>query len=137
MFSSSRGNTTVKNILDTKCFGVNLVNSSMAEKVFGCIKWYGLERIEKTGFTLSKAAKINAPLVDECRAHLECELIDTKELGSGFVIFGEIVAASIWDGIINADLEKRYDLLDQIVYLENNIFAAIKCPRNISGLSED
>jgi len=47
------------------------------------------------------------------------------EIGSGFVIFGEIVAASIWEDILSAEKEKEYSLLDQIVFLEDNVFARI------------
>ncbi|MFX0090081.1 MAG: flavin reductase family protein, partial [Candidatus Hodarchaeota archaeon] len=110
MFSTSKENTTVKNIIETSCFAVNLVDASIASKVYGCINWYGRERIEKTGFTMIEASEIYAPLVDECKAHLECRLISTKEIGSGFVVFGEIVIASIWDKILQVAYEKRYEL---------------------------
>ncbi len=119
MFSGSKGNTTENNILKTGCFAINFVDSSIAKVVYGCLKWHGEERIEKCGFTLIPASKIESPLVDECKAHLECRLVDTKEVGTGFVIFGEIVAASIWDEILKADPDKRYELLDQIVFLED------------------
>lgn len=122
MFSGSKGNTTENNILKTECFAVNFVNSLMAKTVYGCLKWHGEERIEKCDFTLVPASKIESPLVDECKAHLECRLVDTKEVGSGFVIFGEIVAASIWDEILKVDLDKRYELLDQILFFENGVY---------------
>jgi len=126
MFSGSRGNTTESNILQTGCFAVNFVDSSMAATVFGCLKWHGRERIEKCGFALAPALVIDAPLVDNCRAHLECKLIETKEMGSGFVIFGQIVAASIWDEILKAPADRRYELLDQIVFLEDRIWGTVK-----------
>lgn len=126
MFSGSKGNTTENNILQTGCFAVNLVDSSLAKTVFGCLQWHGRERIEKCGYTLSPAAKIDAPLIDQCRAHLECRLIDTKEVGTGFVVFGQIVAASIWDEIMKAEPEKRYELLDQIVFLEDGVWGTVE-----------
>jgi hypothetical protein len=43
-------------------------------------------------------------------------------LSSSVVIFGEIVAASIWDEILKASPDKRYELLDQIVFLEDGIW---------------
>ena len=126
MFSGSRGNTTESNILQTGCFAVNFVDSSMADTVFGCLKWHGRERIEKCGFALAPASVIDAPLVDNCRAHLECKLIETKEMGSGFVIFGQIVAASIWDKIMKVEPDKRYELLDQIVFLEDGVWGKVE-----------
>ncbi len=125
MFSGSRGNTTENNILETGCFAVNFVDSSLAKTVYGSLQWHGTERIERCGFTLVPASKIEAFLVDECKAHLECRLIDTREVGTGFVIFGEIVAASIWDEILKADPDKRYELLDQIVFLEDGVWGKL------------
>ena len=133
MVSGTKGNTTESNIIETKCFGVNFVDSSMVSNVYGCINWFGQERIEKTGFTLIEASKISAPLVVECKAHLECQLHSTKEVGSGFVIFGEIVAASIWEKILRVDPKKGYELLDQIVFLEDNVFSRIN---KISSVKE-
>jgi len=126
MFSGSKGNTTENNILDTGCFVVNLVDSSMAETVFGCLRWHGRERIEKCGFELAPASVIDAPLVSNCRAHLECRLTDTKEVGSGFVIFGEIVAASIWDEIVKTAPGKRYQMLDQAMFLEEGVWGRVE-----------
>ena len=125
MFSGTKGNTTEVNILQTGCFGVNIVDATIASRVFGCIQWYGLERIKKAGFSLVTASKIEAPLVAECRAHLECRLHRTSEIGSGFVVFGEIVAASIWDRIAAAASDEQYALLEQIVFLENNVYSVL------------
>jgi flavin reductase (DIM6/NTAB) family NADH-FMN oxidoreductase RutF len=125
MFSGTKGNTTEENILATECFGVNFVDSSLAAKVFECVRWFGAERIEKLGLTLFEASRIDAPLVRECKAHLECRLHSVQEVGSGFVVFGEIVAGSIWEEILKVDREKRYELLDLIVFLEDGLFARI------------
>jgi flavin reductase (DIM6/NTAB) family NADH-FMN oxidoreductase RutF len=125
MFSGSKGFTTETNILATGCFGVNLVDASMADRVYGCLQWFGRERIERAGFKLVAAPTIHAPLVDDCKAHLECVLRDTHEVGSGFVIFGEIVAAAIWDEILKAAPEERYARFDQVVFLENGTYARI------------
>ena len=126
MFSGTKGNTTEDNIMQTGCFAVNFVDSSLAETVFGCLQWHGRERIEKCAFELADASVIDAPLISNCRAHLECRLTDTKEVGSGFVIFGEIVAASIWDEIMKADPGERYDLLDQVMFLEDGVWGRVE-----------
>ena len=130
MFSGSKENTTEKNILATGCFAVNLVDASMAAKTYGCIAWSGRERIGKMGISLSPAQKIDAHLVDQCRAHLECVLLSTQAVGSGFVIFGEIVAASIGEDILAVPPQDRYRLLDQAIFLENGLYSRIRdaCP---------
>jgi flavin reductase (DIM6/NTAB) family NADH-FMN oxidoreductase RutF/uncharacterized protein YciI len=126
MFSGSKDNKTERNILATNCFVVNLIDASMAAKTYGCIEWSGQERIEKIGITLSPAGKVGTPLVDQCRAHLECVLHSTKEVGSGFIIFGEIVAASIREDILAVLPQDRYRLLDQVIFLENGLFSRVR-----------
>jgi flavin reductase (DIM6/NTAB) family NADH-FMN oxidoreductase RutF len=74
---------------------------------------------------LGDAREIDAPLVEDCRAHLECQLRQTVEIGSGFVVFGEIVAASIWEEVLRVAGDRRYELLDQIVFLENGAYAPV------------
>lgn len=126
MLSGSTGQTTENNILETNCFGVNIVDSSLATRVYSCIKWFGIGRIKKAGFTLHDAPKINAPLIDECKAHLEGRLHSIKEVYRGFVVFGEIVAASVWENVLKGEtLQEKYELFDQIVYLESGIYAKI------------
>ena len=125
MFSGSKGNTTEENIKQTECFGVNFVDSSIVDRVYNCVQWHGKDRIDNSKFVLFKADKICAPLVQNCKAHLECRMIDSKEIGSGFIIFGEIVAASIWDEIKIANKKKAYSLLDQCLFLENSLYCKI------------
>lgn len=78
------------------------------------------------GISLSPARTIGAPLVDQCPAHLECVLRDTREIGSGFVMFGEIVAASIRDDILDGAPEDRYRRLDQVLFLEDGLCARVR-----------
>lgn len=124
MMSVSADSLTAKNILKTKCFGVNFVHSSIASKVYNCIKWHGQERIQTTGLTFLKSHRIKAPLINECRAHLECSLYSVKKLGS-FIFFGRIENVLIWDKILKAKAENRYKLLDQILFLEEKIYSRI------------
>ena len=131
MFSGSKGNQTENNILETKCFTVNLVDSSIVDSVYKCIQWEGAERIVKSGFKLSDAETINAPIVNNCKAHLECKLIDTKEIGTGFMIFGEIVAVSIDEAVLQADASDRYQLLNQVLFLEDSLYSEINDVRKV------
>lgn len=128
MLSTSDKSTTAENIIRTKCFGINFVDSKMASRVFGCIKWHGLQRIEKAGFKLVRAKAIKAPLVGECKAHIECRLHSVKKVGA-VIVFGKMVSASIAPEIPRAKRERRYKLLDQILFLENGIYG------KISGIS--
>jgi len=133
MFSGSKRSRTVNNINATGSFAVNLVDSSMADTVFECIKWRGKERIERAGFEFEKATRVAAPLVKGCPAHIECELKDTKEIGSGFLIFGEIVAAAVEEEILKADAGKRYDSLDMFLFLQGGRWGRLGDVTRIKG----
>jgi flavin reductase (DIM6/NTAB) family NADH-FMN oxidoreductase RutF len=128
MLAGTKGNATENNILQTGCFGVNVVDEALAPHVFACLQWFGTERIEKSGFHLMQANLIAAPLVVEARAHLECRLRATREIGSGFALFGEIVAASIDDEILAAPPEERYAQLGQVLFLEDGLVARLGQP---------
>jgi len=125
MFSGSKGGQTEKNALATECFTVNIVDGSLAERAYACIRWKGEERIRRSGFRLVPASKIRAPLVDDCKAHLECRLVGIREVGSGFVLFGEIIAASIVEGLLELEPRARYVRLDQALFLEESLYASV------------
>ncbi|MBN1630003.1 MAG: flavin reductase, partial [Thermoleophilia bacterium] len=129
MFSGSKGGKTEENIEAMGCFAVNLVDGSLARRTYECIRWQGAERIERSGFKLTPATAIEAPLVDDCRAHLECRLHGTREVGSGLVVFGEVVAASILEEIAALDPRDRYPALDQALFLEEGLYATVERAR--------
>ena len=129
MFSGSEGGTTERNIEATGCFSVNFVHGGLARRVFECVRWRGAERIMQSGFQLVPADIVEAPLVADCRAHLECRLHDTKAVGSGFVVFGEIVAGSISEEIANLDPPHRYSAMNQALYLEEGLYATVERAR--------
>ena len=122
MFSGTKGNTTENNILQNENFCVNFIDATISSKVFQCIKYKGKERIDFLEFSFSKSEMIDAPQIDQCKANIECKLYNTQKVGSGFVIFGEMVYASIWDELMRAERAKKYELLDQIVFLENSVY---------------
>ena len=126
MFSGTHGNPTERNIEAIGCFAINIVDEPMLEGVLGCLRWHGAQRIEKSGWRLEPARTIAAPLVANCPAHLECTLERTTAIGSGFVVFGRIVAASIDQRIADADSDKKYETLRQVCFLEEGVYAVVR-----------
>lgn len=138
MFSGSKGGRTENNAVATRCFAVNLVDGSLAARTYSCIQWHGEERIRRSGLHLSPAEVIRAPLVHDCKAHLECRLHDTNEVGSGFILFGEIVAASLREDLLGHDPRARYARLDQALFLEDGLYSTVDrarpaIPENLSA----
>ena len=126
MFSGQRGNPTENNVDATKCFALNVVNEALLPGVVACLQWHGPERIDRASWTLTAASKIAAPLVSESPAHLECTLERSLEIGSAYLVFGRIVQAAIDRRIVEASAEKRYQLLNQVCFLEDGVYAAIR-----------
>lgn len=133
MFAGSKGNVTENNILKTQDFVVNIVDEEIAGRAFESIQWQGEERLRQTGFSFGESSKAKSPLVNECKAHLECRLIETKEMGSGFLIFGEILAASIWSEIeAEKNKLKKYELLKQAVFQESGVFSVLNTIKTVT-----
>lgn len=123
--SCSASSRTARNILLTKEFVVNFVDTSLVQKAFNSINWHGAERIAKSGFSFGPASKVKPPLVVNCKAHLECKLYHFKRMGA-LLIIGEIVAASIWDKIASTSSRNtKYKLFNQAIFMENKLYASI------------
>ena len=79
---------TVKNILDRKAFTVSMAN---ADYVAAC-DYVGIvsankepEKLKKAGFTVSKSANVDAPVINELPMALECKLVSYDE-DSGYMV---------------------------------------------------
>lgn len=59
---------------------INIPSFDMAKQVVGCGNYSGkkVDKFKKFKLTKSAAAKVEAPLIDECFANLECKLIDSS-----------------------------------------------------------
>lgn len=107
----SEGHKTVANIRARKAFTVAIADEAhlIPSDYVGLVSAHTeKKKIEKSGFTVSKSSRIDAPVIDELPLTLECKLdyIDEK---SGCV-YGEIVNViaeeSILDESGNVDLNK-------------------------------
>jgi len=126
MFSGQKGNPTENNIEETGCFALNVVDESLYPSAISCVQWHGVERIERSNWTLIPASQIAAPLIAESPAHLECELDRTIEVGSGYIIIARIVAGSINEQVAHAtSTVEKYALLNQCLFLENKVRGSI------------
>ncbi|MBQ5998019.1 MAG: flavin reductase [Treponema sp.] len=79
---------TVKNILDRKAFTVSMAN---ADHVVAC-DYVGIvsankepEKLKKAGFSVSKSANVDAPVINELPMTLECKLVSYDE-DSGYMV---------------------------------------------------
>jgi flavin reductase (DIM6/NTAB) family NADH-FMN oxidoreductase RutF len=81
----------------TKECVINIPTVEIAEKVVGCGNTSGanIDKFKKFGLTPRPASKVEAPLIDECYANLECRIIDTKMVAEYCFFILEVVKAWI------------------------------------------
>ena len=76
---------------------VNIPTQEIAEKVVGCGNASGakIDKFEKFGLTPKPASQVEAPLIEECYANLECRVANTKMVVEYCFFVLEVVKAWI------------------------------------------
>ncbi len=114
-FTTSMKGHTRENILATNEFVVNL--PSFERKILEAVRVVGLpfdkgvNELEKAGLTALASQKVKPPRIEECTRHFECEVVWTKEWLGRMMVVGNVLAASVWAGYVDA---KGYLLWDKI-----------------------
>ena len=100
----SAGHRTVKNILERKAFTISMAD---ADHVKECV-YVGIvsannvpDKIERSGFHITKSEYVDAPLIDELPMALECRLI-SYDPRSGRLV-GEIINVNADEKILNSE----------------------------------
>lgn len=103
-FASDPDHDTVKNILKTKDFVVNIPGRKLLKKLWVCRKDfpYGVSEIKKAKLTEEKSSRVKPPKIKECLAHFECKLFRKHKSGDHLLIIGRVVEASIEDRFFKA-----------------------------------
>jgi flavin reductase (DIM6/NTAB) family NADH-FMN oxidoreductase RutF len=59
---------------------INIPTANLAKQVVGCGNSSGrkIDKFQVFGLTPAAAARVQAPLIEECHANLECRVVDTK-----------------------------------------------------------
>jgi len=75
----SNSNYSFTTLKTSKECVINIPTVEIAEKVVGCGNTSGsrIDKFKKFSLTPIPAAKVKAPLIDECYANLECRVADT------------------------------------------------------------
>lgn len=115
---------TAQNILRSKSFAVNIPGDDLAEVVWKSSTIPHPRPVESIGLTPVPAQMVKPPLIEECKAHLECQFVQHLTFGDEVVILGQIVACSV----DRQALETRdpYEYLRLLVFLEGGTFGVIE-----------
>jgi flavin reductase (DIM6/NTAB) family NADH-FMN oxidoreductase RutF len=79
--------------------------------------------VEDAGFTALRASKVKPPRIAECRAHLECALVEHKDFGEEVWLLGRVVAASADPEVASAN--DPFAVMRSFVYLAPGTFGII------------
>ncbi|SRR5579885_1570694 len=92
---------SLKNILDTGEFVVNIVSLELADKMNQSSAEYApnISEFEKAGLTPCPAKIVKPPLVSEAKISMECRLHQDIPLGGSVLVLGRIVGIHIHDDI--------------------------------------
>lgn len=100
MLCLSEGHKTTRNILKRKAFVINIADKA---NVVAC-DYVGIvsandapDKFQKTGWQVSKSAFVDAPVIDDLKLALECELEKVDEDG---LIIGKIVNVSADESVL-------------------------------------
>lgn len=110
-FASDPGHHTVKNILKTKDFVVNIPGQKILKELWLCANDfpYGVSEIKKANLTEEKSIKVKSPKIKECFAHFECELFKQMQVGDHLLIVGKVLLVDVKDEL----LERKKYLITQ------------------------
>lgn len=105
-------------------FVINVPTSTVAALAWSMVSSNGSERVAQSGLTLEAAQKVEAPVLVESVARLECVFERHVQFGGGEVFtFGRIVYADmIADALPDqaGSIEESYRVLDPAFFLDNS-----------------
>ncbi|MCM8756693.1 MAG: flavin reductase family protein [Candidatus Omnitrophica bacterium] len=81
-------------------FIINIPPWSLLDKVIACgsLTGWEVDKFKITALTGEKAhSLVSTPKISECIGHIECVVIDVKEIGDHFIFLGEAIYAEAED----------------------------------------
>ena len=86
---------TLKNIRNTKEFGVNVASDKQSTlvNIAGGYSGSEIDKLRvKNSFTILKSKYTKAPMIANCVINAECKLFSIKKIGDHFMVVGKVVA---------------------------------------------
>jgi flavin reductase (DIM6/NTAB) family NADH-FMN oxidoreductase RutF len=114
-----------KLIEETKEFVVNVPTIEIARETLFCGRVSGRKhnKFEEAPLTALPAKKVQAPLIKECVAHLECKLVQKITTGDHTIFVGKVLTAHVNKGIF----DDKFDIskVNPIYHLGGDDFATL------------
>ncbi len=89
----------------SRTFCINLPEFSLLQQVRFCGSCSGrdVDKFKETGFTQGRCKKISTFFIEECVAHIECEVSESIDSGDHEIVVGNVLASYIDESLFNKD----------------------------------
>ncbi|MDI6890099.1 MAG: flavin reductase family protein [Thermodesulfovibrionales bacterium] len=113
-----------KLILESCEFVINIPHLGIIKEVLCCGTHSGrdTDKFKVCKLTPVKAQKVAVPLIKECIGNIECRLYSHHEAGDHTIFVGEVVAASVKEGIFDGYLRVDLDQAKTLHHLGGKVF---------------
>ncbi|HAH96593.1 MAG TPA: hypothetical protein DHD79_05350 [Firmicutes bacterium] len=123
---------TYRNLIATKEYVINFPGPDIAKQVAMLGGAYEQEigvDINESGLSLLEAQQVRPPLIAECRAHLECRLVEVKHYENSALFIGQVVAASVSEEALADQGIAALGTAPLLVYVTPSHFAGMHVAR--------
>lgn len=122
--SIGHGRFSHKLILESREFVINIPHYKMIKEVLCCGTHSGkdTDKFKICKLTTLKAQKVDVPLIEECIGNIECKLYSYHKAGDHTIFVGEVVAASVREGIFDDYLKVDLDQVKTLHHLGGKVF---------------
>jgi flavin reductase (DIM6/NTAB) family NADH-FMN oxidoreductase RutF len=124
---------TAQNVLRDQEFVVNVPGADLAAVVWHAHQVPHPRPVEILGLTPVPAQQVRPPLIDECKAHLECRLEQHLVYGREAILLGRILALSM-DREATAAADP-YAYLQLFCFLEEGTYGVVERARHVPSNS--
>ncbi len=109
---------TYENIMNLNEFVVNIPSKEFIIEAdyFGLSTGFKTNKFDDTGLNAVKAQNVNAPYIEEFPINIECKVINVTEIGSHFIIIGEVNGAQANEECFNESGKVDFENSAQIVF---------------------
>ncbi len=113
---------TYRNIFDRKAFTISIPSEKHVKEAdyFGMVSGKDVDKFAASGLTAVKSELVDAPYVGEFQFILECELLQTNEIGLHTQFIGEIKDIKVEEELIKDD-ESIIKRLMPLIYSPDNM----------------
>ena len=114
---------TRDSILAGKAFVLGFPGADQVKEAdyLGVESGHHTDKLKNIGFTTSEARCVHAPVINEMRLSLECEVIHTVTIGSHLQIVGEVKNILADESILDEKDKILLERLDPIIYDEESL----------------